>query len=409
MKKPIILFLTGQGFLCLGDTLFLTVSSLMVFKMTGSGVIAGLGMLCTFIPSVMISPISGLLGDIFNEKYMMVVTDLVRAVISSFFVFINEPLGFFLLIILSVAVDAVYGPPRRKFILRLVDRKDIIDMNSLMGCIAGVMFFIGPVTAGFIMENSGPGILYLSRSIIFLISATLTAMISKRSSGRQFEHKPASVFRINSRSIKSAFKKAAGFLDIRTKTGIAAVSLIVAGFTGLCSNMAFYWLAFDKLATNGKEWGLLLSIYFGSGALASLLLLSLKKLLPSDTMKTGLVMIPIFSAIWLFYGSISALSGYLLYSLIFVEGLSFTAFSICISTSLQVNTKTDCLSRVSGMVDFFSGIAKISAGIFSGLIMAFSPSFLFPVAAAINLIFLVFISFKLSCQRTQACVPYNKE
>lgn len=88
MKKNIILFISGQGISLFANQIFKFALYMYILEQTNSSVIYSKVMAVTMLPSILLSPVAGVICDRMDRKKIMVLLDLLSGIfIAVFFVF----------------------------------------------------------------------------------------------------------------------------------------------------------------------------------------------------------------------------------------------------------------------------------------------------------------------------------
>lgn len=368
-SKPFLLFLFGQGFSNLGDSFRFVAVTVLLYKLTGSGVAAALGLLFSIVPSLLFSPFAGAAGDMLDEKYLLAGIDLLKAAAVLLFLFKSDLTDIYLILVLLSALDTIYGPSRRKFILRLAGKKRVLGANSLLTGISGAAYLAGPLMAGFLTDAYGPSPAIIANSAACIISAAATLLVKAKawprckSAGRNFMHEIADGFSYckRNRLVREIIE-----------------AIVITGFCAISMNMAFYPFAFDSLGVTAKGWSLMITVYYGTN-LMSLPVLRLFsgrgkrpdfKLFYAGLFLTGII--------WLIYTFIHSFLAVL--PLQFIEGTLLAVCGILFSSRMQVVSDSGYLARVAGVGDILSSGAKLCAMGSTLLIMQ---------AASFRLVFLI--------------------
>ena len=378
-SRSFLLFLFGQGLSNLGDSFRFVAVTVLLYKLTGSGVAAALGLLFSIVPSLLLSPFAGAAGDILDEKYLLAGIDLIRAAVVLLFLFRSDLTGIYLILVLLSAIDTIYSPSRKKFILRLAGKNGVLGANSLLTGISGAAYLAGPLMAGFLTDAYGPSPAFLVNSAACIMSAAATLLVKAKalphckSAGRSIIREIAAGFSYCKRNQK-----------VREIIG----AIIVTGFSTIAVNMAFYPFAFDSLAVTAKGWSLMITVYYGTNlmALPVIRLLSGRggrpdfRLFYAGLFLTGMI--------WFVYTFIHSFIIVLL--LQFIEGTVLAVCGILFSSRMQLVSDSGYLARVAGVGDILSGWAKLCAMGCTLLIMQASS---FRLVFLINAVLLLLFSF----------------
>src|SRR5512134_1693433 len=165
-----------------------TALNFTVWDRTHSPGMQALSLLLTFGVAGILGPFAGALGDRFDRRTVMIVSE---ALASAFFigmVFVNEPLLLIVLAFGSAISELPFFSASRAAIPNLVEREDDIAWaNSLItvGVHAGLA--VGPLIGGLIVASAGPRWVFGINAVSFVISLILTITVHGRFSDPQRE------------------------------------------------------------------------------------------------------------------------------------------------------------------------------------------------------------------------------
>ncbi len=352
-NRPFMLFMLGQGGSNFGDAFHFIATTILLVKLTGSGLSAIFGIICSQVPSLILSPFAGYLGDRFNEKNLCIAIDLIRGFVVIMFVGNYNTLEVYVLILVLSVCDIVYSPARKKIIVNIINEKELLIGNSLLMGISGVAYLIGPFLASILIGMWGPDIAFFINSISFLFSA-LTVLFIRISVIRP------------SAQVKGRTAAQNVFADIKAGLSYYKRSVQIKEFVVLCSfigavaasmNIVFYPYAFDVLRVTDRGWGLMMSVFYGTNLFAMFISIFLNKIINKNMMPFIFGTLLLTSLIWFYYGITSDL--YVVLVLQFVEG-TFLAFSgILLGTKLQTIINKDYMARVMSIGDIIGNIYKL--------------------------------------------------
>lgn len=170
----------GQLASRIGDSVHEIALVWVVYEVTGDATLLSLTFVASFLPTVALSLPAGALVDRVNRKYVLVVSDVVRAAAVLVIPFVGRgPL--LVPTVLSVAfltgvADAFDGPARSAFVPRLVPESDLDGANSLVrmtSTLSQVLFAAG----GVVVAVFGSFAAFYVDAATFVVSALFVASI----------------------------------------------------------------------------------------------------------------------------------------------------------------------------------------------------------------------------------------
>ncbi len=144
------------------------------------GIALGLVGLVNLLPILILSPISGLLADVFDRRKTMLVTQtcmaLLAAVLATLtFRGLEQVWPIYFLTSLSAAASSFDGPARQALVPNLVPREHLPNAISLMTIMFQTAAVLGPSLAGISIALLGVGWIYVFNALSFL--AVITALL----------------------------------------------------------------------------------------------------------------------------------------------------------------------------------------------------------------------------------------
>ncbi|NMP24690.1 MFS transporter [Sulfobacillus harzensis] len=199
-----------------------------VFVRTGSGLALGLVAVVSFVPAVTLGPWLGAIGDRYNRKTLMVISNLsgsVLVAVLSFIVLIGYraiwPI-YGAMLLMSVT-SALYNPARAGIIPEIVQPDQLVEVQVLLSTSRQTARVIGSSLGGFVISVAGAAPTMALDFIALILAALILTRIAYQSSV-QSDVKPN---KSAERTINDAWRW------IRTQPTLLVMSLI-----GMVSNIA---------------------------------------------------------------------------------------------------------------------------------------------------------------------------
>lgn len=168
------LFFMGQSISLIGTWMQQVAMSWLVYRMTGSPFMLGVVAFASQIPSLLLSPLAGVLCDRWDRHRTLIATQTL-AMIQAFMItalVMTKTIAVWHIIALGVflgSINALEIPVRQSFIIDMVEKKEIlgnaIALNSFMFNMARL---IGPSIAGLMIAFAGEGPCFLANGLSFL-------------------------------------------------------------------------------------------------------------------------------------------------------------------------------------------------------------------------------------------------
>jgi len=173
------LFFTGQIISQVGNWLTLVAQTLLVLKLTHSGVAVGALTACQFAPVLVLGPWAGLVADRSDKRKLLLIEQAV-AMAQSFalaaLAFTGHPPVWSIFAVASVGglTTAFDNPARRAFVVELVPEDDVQNAVSLNSALMTSSRIFGPAIAGLLIATSGFGWCFLLDGLSYV--AVLVAL-----------------------------------------------------------------------------------------------------------------------------------------------------------------------------------------------------------------------------------------
>ncbi len=178
------LFFIGQLISNTGNWLTMVAATLLVLKLTDSGLAVGLLTACQFGPILLLSPFAGLVADRVDKKNLLTVTQVLemgQSFVLAAIAFQPHP-----------SLGAVYGvaavggvllafdnPVRRSFVTEMVIDEDRPNAVTLYSALVATSRIFGPALAGALVVTLGFGWAFLIDGITYIAVLVAIAMMRR--------------------------------------------------------------------------------------------------------------------------------------------------------------------------------------------------------------------------------------
>ncbi len=177
----------------------------MLLQITGSGLAVGMTLAIRLIPFVFFGPLGGWLADRFSRKTILVTTDLIRIVFALSFLLVQSKEDLWIVYLSSfllAAGEAIYSPARKSAIPLLVNKEQLIKVNSLEQVLVGIVLIGGAFSGGIVAFIFGPNVTFWFNAASFLGAAAILSTIRFPQNERVMESNES-----EKESLFSVFKK----------------------------------------------------------------------------------------------------------------------------------------------------------------------------------------------------------
>jgi MFS family permease len=173
----------GQIISLLGDWFNLIASASLIAQLTNSGTAIGGLFVVRMLAPFLVSPIAGVVADRYNRKYVLIATDLTRALTVFGFLLVRHPSQIWLLYTLTaiqLGISGFFFPTRNAILPDLVSRQELGAANALSSATWSVMLALGAALGGIVSGAWGIYPAFVVDALSFLFSATFIAQITYR-------------------------------------------------------------------------------------------------------------------------------------------------------------------------------------------------------------------------------------
>ena len=172
-SKDFILVAIGQIISLFGNQILRYALPLYLLNVTGSSALFGTVLAASFVPTLLLFPVGGIIADRLNKRNIMVVLDFSTAfLILLFCLFLGKadvvPLMAVTMILLY-GIQGAYQPAVKASVPALVAPEHMMKANSVVDLISSLASMIGPVIGGILFSFAGlRPILWLAIGCFFL-------------------------------------------------------------------------------------------------------------------------------------------------------------------------------------------------------------------------------------------------
>ena len=237
------LFFSGQTVSLVGTWITRIATGWLVYRLTGSAFLLGLVSFCSQIPTLLLTPFSGVLIDRWNRHTVLLVTQVLSMLQSlalallafSGTITVTEIL---MLQLVQGCINAFDTPARQAFVVEMVeDRSDLSNAIALNSTMVNASRIIGPSIGGALIALAGEGWCFMLDAISYIaVIASLLAMHVAR-----IQREPRTTHVLD--EMRAGFSYIRASLPIRTAlTLLAIVSTMSMPYTVLMPAIAIQTL-----------------------------------------------------------------------------------------------------------------------------------------------------------------------
>jgi MFS family permease len=251
-----------------GDWLLLIALPIVVFKVSGSALGTAAAFAAELGPGIVLAPLAGRLADALDRRSLMIGLSALQAVALLPLLLVHDGRGLpivYAVIVVQASLAALFDPAKNALVPVLVDPRQLVSANSLMGLGAAAGRLVGGPLGGLLLAAGSLRAVIVADAASFAIAAVLIACLRPTRDGTP------------SRASRDAGRRGDGGLRaVLRNRGLAAallVTLIASVAQGIFVVLFIVFVA-RRLGGGSSEIGLLRGVQ-AIGAIAGGLMLTL--------------------------------------------------------------------------------------------------------------------------------------
>ncbi|MDV4151840.1 MFS transporter [Clostridium sp. AL.422] len=182
LNKDFMLYLIGRMVSDTGTSIQMMIMPLYILDIGGTATTIGLFSFLSFLPTLIVYPFAGVIGDRINRKTIMVVTDFISSItiillaILAYLDMVYLPI---LLVsqVLVVLMNGMFEPATRGMLPKLVDKEEATRSNAIVSSMRTISIMIGPIIGTTLYGKFGIELVFIINGVSFLLSAISEMMI----------------------------------------------------------------------------------------------------------------------------------------------------------------------------------------------------------------------------------------
>lgn len=392
INKNFGLLLGGQFISEIGDKFYALALSFWVLETTGSPSMMGLVLFSSMVPAIVLGFFIGVVIDRYDRRALLVAADILRGLIVAAVVVIyyldllNLTVIITAQILLSIC-SAFFDPTLQSVIPQVVDREQLVKANSMSRLVEGITMIIGPVLGGLSVAYFGYTFVFIFNSLSFIVAALFKLVLRLPGITNQAVHE---------KSYKENIVDGYQYILGRKRLVIIIAVVALAHFFVGSVQVIIPVLA-TKLTGNGAENLGYFQTFFGLGAVAAALLLSIKKynnreeqFIFGGIAGTGLIYV--VCGVILRLGSGGVIPFFIIFMLL---SSAIIVISTNYQTILQKNTTADMSGRVFSVVNSLGDSSIPIAMLVFGFLLDYFPWYLLIAIYGIIIVLISIFLFRI--------------
>lgn len=221
MKKFLMLW-SGELISSIGSGMTAFALSVYVYQTTGSATYVSLITLLAYLPTILLSPLGGVLADRYDRRLLMIIGDLFSGLGLAYVLWnIQAGSDSMLPIFIGVTFNAVFvallEPSFKATITELLTEEEYARASGMVQIAGNAKFLISPALAGILLAVADIRLILLLDIGTFLITVTTVAIVRK-SVGKAVKKEKQSIGR----------EMKLGFAEINKNKGIRTLVILMA-------------------------------------------------------------------------------------------------------------------------------------------------------------------------------------
>lgn len=358
MKKFMTIWV-GELISSIGSGMTAFAVSIYVYQLTKSATLVSVAALLAFLPTILLSPIGGILADRYDRRLMMIIGDSFSAA-GLLFIFISIQSGHegvlpvFIGVTISSVFVALLEPAYRATVTDLLTEDEYARASGLVQIAGNSKYLISPFLAGFILSVSD------IRAILVFDMATFFVTVFTIS----YVRKSIQVVKPNKDNFNFFKEFKEGIRSITSDKGVSSLVLLMAF---MCFFMAFIQTLMTPMIlaiADAKTLGIMESVSAIGMLIGSVIIgiLNIKKNF-SKILMIALMADGIFMAL---AGTTTNLLLIVVFCILFFTALPFA--NTCADVLIRMRIPNDVQGRVWGMISILTQIGFVVAYAVCGIL-----------------------------------------
>jgi MFS family permease len=358
------LFFFGQLISVTGTWFNATATSVLVLRLSDSGVALGVNTGALFLPVLLFGAFGGVLADRYDRRRILIVTQalFMTIAVALWWLVLTDAIQLWMVFTISLInglVTAADNPTRQSFYMEMVGKEHLTNAVSLNSAVFTGTRIVGAALAGELIHSFGLSAAFLIDGISYLaVIGSLTAM-------RAADLDRSEPIARESGQLRAAFRYVWADRSLRRPLLVMAVVFTFSFNFMILFPLAAYHTFHGDARTLG-----LMSAFAGVGMLAGALLMANRA--PHPTWRRLTIFAALFGSLMVVEGLMPTLP--LAYLAIVPMGFAGMSFAITANSTMQLGARIDMRGRVMALYGvLFLGSTPIGAPIVGWAGQRFGP------------------------------------
>lgn len=346
-----------------------------------------------FIPYLLFGFFGGYLSDTFNNKNLMLISDLARAIITLFLCYLTY-FGIADLLLLGLAgfsmtlFRIVFQPCFQASIPKIIEKNSLMAGNSLMQISEEIGAIIGPAFAGLLIAITNKSLIFAIDASTFLISFLLIAALDVVRDINKYQSKIISFKNLFSETIQS--------LKNITINDKLLYTIIISGFCILFVSSTLRYILPLYIKNNFTAGETIIGLMLSAISCGTVFGAILYNRFGQVSSLQRLLLFWSIYGIFLFVITLVHSQSYII-MLAFIIGMIGAWVDICLVTNIQTLSTNENMGKNFSIFSTIANTSEASSGLISGLLVKvtsviFCANFFSSLIIAIPLIVLLLMN-----------------
>ncbi len=381
-NRPFMLLFAAQFIENIGRAISGLALEFLIYELTRSPLMMGILSIIWLLPFVVIAPFAGVYTDRFDQRKIMLWSNIVSffAAIGFLIIYLLKdaltiitfikiapghnlvtinythviwPL--FLLLFINSSSAAFFFPARNAYTRLIIKKKNLLVANSIGSTVFQIATIVGYVLAGVLAEASYLGS-FITNAGTFLISGTLITLLF------HIGKKPPERVKEKTRTLKVEMKKfyndiRIGYQAVKEKPKISYMLLIFSAitFTFGAINVLFIVILQGEMSLGATWYGIFQGLMGASGIITAIVLMAIGKI-KRKVMVLNIAFV--FATIALYFFAVIR-NKWVMAVILFSFGIISVSINVPSSTLIQEKIAYEKQGRVFGAMQLAQGIAQL--------------------------------------------------
>ena len=149
----------------------MAVFAMVVFKGEGTVFQSSGIFLAGLVPTLIASPVAGWLSDRFDRKKLMIISEVLSGLITTFLIFTQSIVWIYVILAFQSISISLMSPARQAAVPDIVNKDQLSQANAFLQQLAGMTKIFAPMIAGLLLTILSPNTAIIVDIISFFISA----------------------------------------------------------------------------------------------------------------------------------------------------------------------------------------------------------------------------------------------